>query len=187
MKKWLLAALLAIVFSPAALAQGNGRDRDHRGEGPRAAPPAMAGPRGGGNDNRPPASFSRGAPGPRPGATMAGPRPLDRAPRPGFAPRPGSRPDIRRDFGSLHRTFTSPRRFRIPAYRRPPGFYVHRWSFGEFLPAPFWVRDYWLDDYFDFGLMPPPPGTVWVRYGNDALLIDEYGGEVIQVAYNVFY
>ena len=35
--------------------------------------------------------------------------------------------------------------------------------------------------------MPPPPGTVWVRYGRDALLIDRYTGEVIQVEYSVFY
>jgi Ni/Co efflux regulator RcnB len=49
------------------------------------------------------------------------------------------------------------------------------------------MQDYWLTDFYDFGLTPPPPGTVWVRYGDDALLIDEYNGEVIQVAYNVFY
>jgi len=93
----------------------------------------------------------------------------------------------RRDFSSYHRNFTAPHRFRAPVYRRPPGFYVHHWSYGEVLPRPFWVRDYWLTDFFDFGLEPPPPGTVWVRYGSDALLIDEYDGAVIEVAYNVFY
>jgi Ni/Co efflux regulator RcnB len=31
------------------------------------------------------------------------------------------------------------------------------------------------------------PGTVWVRYGDDALLIDQYTGEVIQVAYGIFW
>jgi hypothetical protein len=35
--------------------------------------------------------------------------------------------------------------------------------------------------------MPPPPGTVWVRDNTDALLIDRYTGEVIEVDYNVFY
>ena len=35
--------------------------------------------------------------------------------------------------------------------------------------------------------MPPPPDAVWVRYGDDALLIDRYTGEVIQVEYGVFY
>ena len=35
--------------------------------------------------------------------------------------------------------------------------------------------------------MPPMPGTVWVRYGDDALLIDRYTGEVIQVAYGIFW
>jgi hypothetical protein len=35
--------------------------------------------------------------------------------------------------------------------------------------------------------MLPPPGTVWVRYGSDAVLIDRDTGEVIRVVYNIFY
>jgi len=31
------------------------------------------------------------------------------------------------------------------------------------------------------------PGYVWVRYGPDALLIDTYTGEIIQVRYDVFW
>ena len=87
----------------------------------------------------------------------------------------------------LHRNFHSPRRFHFGAYHRPHGWYAHRWTIGEFLPSLFFARSYWLDDYNDFGLPYPPPGTVWVRYGDDALLIDRYTGEVIQVAYDVFY
>jgi len=34
--------------------------------------------------------------------------------------------------------------------------------------------------------MAPPDGYVWVRYGDDALLIDEYSGDIIQVEYDVF-
>ncbi len=51
----------------------------------------------------------------------------------------------------------------------------------------YFVRDYWLDNYEDFGLMDPPDGYTWVRYGPDALLIDEDTGEVVQVVYGVFY
>jgi Ni/Co efflux regulator RcnB len=96
------------------------------------------------------------------------------------------RPRVR-NFDSYHRNFRSARRYHGRPYHRPRGWYAHRWTFGERLPPAFFVRDYWINDYFDFGLVPPPYGTVWVRYGDDALLIDESTGEVIQVAYNVFY
>ena len=58
---------------------------------------------------------------------------------------------------------------------------------GAFLPSLFYTHNYWIDDYVDFDLDDPPPGTVWVRYGSDALLIDEYTGEVIQVVFGIFY
>lgn len=96
----------------------------------------------------------------------------------------------RHDFSSFrefHRDFNAPRRFRGPDYRRPQGWYDHRWTFGEFLPRTYWVRDYWLDDFYDYGLPPPPYGAVWVRVGSDALLIDQDSGEVITVEYSVFY
>jgi Ni/Co efflux regulator RcnB len=96
----------------------------------------------------------------------------------------------RRDFSGFrdfHRDFRSARRFRIAPYRPPVGFYAHRWTFGEFLPQPYWARNYWLLDFAAYGLAPPPYGAVWVRVGGDALLIDEYSGEVITVAYDVFY
>ena len=64
--------------------------------------------------------------------------------------------------------------------RRPiagrTGWYAQRWTYGQILPSLFWAQDYWLNDYNDFGLVPPPPGTVWVRDGNDALLIDQQSG-----------
>jgi Ni/Co efflux regulator RcnB len=91
------------------------------------------------------------------------------------------------NFASYHRNFNSPHRFHTASYQRPRGWYSHRWSYGEILPALFWTQNYWLSDYVDFGLMPPPPGTLWVRDGSDALLIDRYDGSIIQVAYDVFY
>ena len=119
---------------------------------------------------------------------MRGPAPNNamRGPGPSNAMRGPSGP--RQDFSSFHRNFSAPRRFRSPApYRRPGGWYARRWTFGEILPSLFWAPDYWLNDYRDFGLMAPPPGTVWVRNGDDALLIDRYSGEIIQVAYGIFY
>ena len=90
-------------------------------------------------------------------------------------------------FRDYHRDFRASRRFRGPDYRRPAGWYDHRWTFGEFLPSAFWARDYWLSDYGSYDLPPPPYGATWVRVGNDALLVDQDSGEVITVEYGVFY
>ena len=76
-------------------------------------------------------------------------------------------------FRDYHRNFQASRRFQVPSYRRPAGWYSHRWAFGEFLPPAFWVRDYWLIDFAVYDLPPPPFGAVWVRVDRDALLIDE--------------
>jgi Ni/Co efflux regulator RcnB len=81
----------------------------------------------------------------------------------------------------------APRRFRIATYRRPAGFYVHRWAFGERLPVAFYVRDYWISDFALYGLMEPWPGYEWIRVGDDALLVDVETGEVIRVEYGLFY
>jgi len=91
------------------------------------------------------------------------------------------------NFRDYHRNFRASRRFRGPDYRRPSGWYDHRWTFGEFLPSAFWARDYWLSDYGAYDLPPPPYGAMWVRVGNDALLVDRDSGEVITVQYDVFY
>jgi len=115
--------------------------------------------------------------------------------RPGF-----NRNDGRRDFGrndyrgnrnwsQYHRAFNATHRFqyRGARYVRPSGWYYRRWTFGDFLPSLFWGSSYWINDWGYYDLMPPPPGTVWVRYGDDAVLIDRYSGEVIQVEYSIFY
>jgi len=73
------------------------------------------------------------------------------------------------------------------AYRGPSGYSYRRWSYGEMLPSIYWGRDYWIDDYSDYGLGYPPPGCVWVRYGDDAVLIDQYSGEILEVVYGQFY
>jgi Ni/Co efflux regulator RcnB len=96
----------------------------------------------------------------------------------------------RRDYSSFrnyHRSSNASRRFRGPAYRRPSGWYDRRWTFGEFLPSLFWSSNYWLNDYNTYDLPPPPYGAVWVRNGNDALLIDRDSGEIISIEYGVFY
>jgi Ni/Co efflux regulator RcnB len=96
----------------------------------------------------------------------------------------------RRDFGSVrnfHQNFRAERRFHAAAYARPRGYFEHRWTWGETLPPFFWTRQYWILDYFDYDLPPPPYGAVWVRVNDDAVLIDQYSGMIIEVDYGVFY
>jgi Ni/Co efflux regulator RcnB len=156
-----------------------------------AAPTAMRGPapnnamRGPDNRRAPDNAMRGAAPnnnamrGPAPNNAMRGPD--------NRAGGPGNRGG-HQDFSSYRRNFSAPQHYHAPSnYRRPNGWYARRWTFGEFLPSLFWAQDYWLNDYNEFGLMPPPPGTVWVRDGDDALLIDRDSGEIIQVEYNVFY
>jgi len=122
--------------------------------------------------------------------------------RPGPDRRDVRRPDDRRDFGdrrgdrgrrdfsnyrNYHQNFRASQRFRAAPYRRPPGYFARRWSWGQTLPSFFWTRDYWLTDFYAYDLPPPPYGAIWVRVGDDALLIDQYTGEIIEVDYGIFY
>ena len=90
-------------------------------------------------------------------------------------------------FDAFRRAFNAPRHYHHGRYHRPSGYYYQRWTLGAFLPSLFYTQSYWISDYEDFDLSDPPRGTVWVRYGDDALLIDRYTGEVIEVEYGIFY
>ncbi|HLZ75704.1 RcnB family protein [Phenylobacterium sp.] len=78
-------------------------------------------------------------------------------------------------------------RFRAGYYRPPYGYYSRAWGFGDFLPRPWFARDYWLDDFLDFDLPYPPPGYTWVRVGPDALMIDRFTGRIVQVVREIFW
>jgi Ni/Co efflux regulator RcnB len=91
------------------------------------------------------------------------------------------------DNHAYQRNVSAPRHFQAGSYRAPQGYSYQRWSWGQRLPAIYFGRDYWINDYSSYGLFAPPYGLVWVRFGPDALLIDEYSGEIVQVDYGVFY
>ena len=213
MRRFVISAAIISLIGGASLAMA--QDRDHGGSAPRGgrpephSGPAMSGPqehrdapamRANDNDRR--GDNAMRGPGPNNNA-MRGPAPdnnarrgPDNGPRPDFNRR-GERPNNamreaapRRDFGGVrnyHRNFRAERRFRAPVYRRPQGWYAHRWAWGEFLPSFFWTRDYWIIDFGLYGLPPPPFGAIWVRVGDDALLIDRFSGEIIEVDYGIFY
>ncbi len=90
-------------------------------------------------------------------------------------------------FDNFRRNFSAPQRFRVGNYRQPQNFNYRRWSFGERLPFTYLSSNYWLPNAILYGLFSPPQGLIWVRYGSDALLVDRYTGEIVQVRYNMFY
>jgi Ni/Co efflux regulator RcnB len=88
--------------------------------------------------------------------------------------------------GAVPQRFSAQRRFNENWNDRPNGWYARRWVFGEFLPFGWFAPDYYLD-YEDYDLPDPPIGCEWVREGSDAVLVNIWTGEVLSVAYGVFW
>ena len=78
-------------------------------------------------------------------------------------------------------------RFAAAPYRWPEGYRYRRYEAGYQLPRTYWVlHDYYVDDYWDYGLAPPPEGSEWIRYGPDLLQVDLATGEISQALYGAF-
>jgi len=80
-------------------------------------------------------------------------------------------------------------RYRAGRYYAPRGwdYGYRRFSIGIFLGAPLYANNYWLDDPWSYRL-PPAYGTLrWVRYYDDALLVDVRDGYVVDVIHNFFW
>jgi Ni/Co efflux regulator RcnB len=73
------------------------------------------------------------------------------------------------------------------AWVAPRGFVFRHFRLGERLPTVLLAASYFLTDYSLYGLPPAPYGYAWVRVGSDAVLVDRYTGQVVQVAYDIFY
>jgi len=91
------------------------------------------------------------------------------------------------DLNAMRRNMQATRKFHGGSYRAPQGYQYRHWSYGERLPRGYYTRDYWISDFLMFGLFSPPSNLVWVRVGDDALLIDRDSGDIVQVRYGVFY
>jgi Ni/Co efflux regulator RcnB len=70
---------------------------------------------------------------------------------------------------------------------RPGGWDHHYWRRGEFLPSVFFLSDYYINDWYDFGLWEPDYGYQWIRVGYDALLINLATGQVVDSVPGVYY
>jgi len=65
--------------------------------------------------------------------------------------------------------YEAPRHFSISVYHRPIGWSEHRWAYGEILPRAYWAPEYFIGDYWFFGLEVPSIGYECVRDEDDAI------------------
>ena len=117
-------------------------------------------------------------------------------------PRPGTQPPLRvqgqrdmhwnrdwrnnsrydwRHFRDHHRS-----RFHLGFYIDPFGWGYQSFDVGYRMWPAYYGDQYYIDPA-EFGLPYPPPGAQWIRYYNDALLVDMYTGTVIDVIPGFFW
>lgn len=97
-------------------------------------------------------------------------------------PRPGAAP-----FAYQGRTYY---RYRVEPYRFPYQYRSwdhHYWRRGEYLPRVFFLPNYFIGDWWAYGLWEPDYGYQWIRVGADAVLVDMATGEVVDVVPGVYY
>ena len=78
--------------------------------------------------------------------------------------------------------------YRLGRYYAP----YNSWSYrrlgiGFSLEPLFYGSSFWIQDPYDYRLPPAYGPYRWVRYYDDALLVDTYTGEVVDVIYDIFW
>jgi Ni/Co efflux regulator RcnB len=100
-------------------------------------------------------------------------------------PPPGDHP--RWTPGRYPHSFRSAHRWRVGPYYAPVGFYDHLWGWGDYLPPSWYGEQYIVADWWNYDLPAPPYGYFWVRVAGDAMLVDQYSGQIAQVIRAVFW
>jgi len=77
--------------------------------------------------------------------------------------------------------------FRLGLYNDPFGWGYRRWGIGSYLYPNYYTSSFWLNDPWQYRLPPVYGPYRWVRYHDDALLVDIYSGQVVDVIYNFFW
>jgi Ni/Co efflux regulator RcnB len=78
--------------------------------------------------------------------------------------------------------------FRLGFYSDPFGWGYQPYSIGwRMWPNYYRTSSFWLNDPWQYRLPYAPAGTRWVRYYDDAILVDTWTGEVVDVIYNFFW
>jgi len=77
--------------------------------------------------------------------------------------------------------------FRIGIYYDPFGWGYQRYNVGWRLWPAYYEQDYWLSDPYMYDLPDAPWPYRWVRYYDDALLVNVFTGQVVDVMYDFFW
>lgn len=79
--------------------------------------------------------------------------------------------------------------FRLPRYYAPYGWNqgYQRFGIGMMLSSALFAQSYWINDPYSYRLPEADGDYRWVRYYNDALLVDTYSGEVVDVINDIFW
>jgi len=79
--------------------------------------------------------------------------------------------------------------YRLPRYYAPYGwnYGYRRFSIGVTLNSFLFSQNYWIDDPLYYRLPPAYGPYRWVRYYDDALLVNIYTGDVVDVVYDIFW
>ena len=77
--------------------------------------------------------------------------------------------------------------FNLGFYYDPFGWRYQPYSIGWRMWPSYYSSRYWLHDPWQYRLPYAPPGYRWVRYWDDAILVDTWTGEVVDVIYNFFW
>ncbi|MGE5562230.1 MAG: RcnB family protein [Bacillota bacterium] len=121
-------------------------------------------------------------------------------------PRPGTQPPLRTDIRrptqqvQWNTSWRNDHRYDWHNYRRHHrsifhlGFYYDPFGWGyspyqigwRLWPA-YYSNRYWINDPWMYRLPYAPPGYVWVRYWDDALLVDTWSGTVVDVIPDFFW
>ena len=95
------------------------------------------------------------------------------------------RSDRRYDWRSHRRRYSS--LFHFGFYRDPFGWGYQPFSIGWRMWPSYYSRSYWLDDPWQYRLPYAPPGYRWIRYYDDAILVDTWDGRIVDVIRNFFW
>ncbi|MFC3580460.1 RcnB family protein [Sphingomonas hylomeconis] len=79
--------------------------------------------------------------------------------------------------------------YHLPRYYAPSGwrYGYRRFDIGFTLSSLLFNQNYWIGDASYYGLPEAYGEYRWVRYYNDALLVDIYSGEVVDTVYDIFW
>ena len=78
-------------------------------------------------------------------------------------------------------------RFRFAFYYDPFGWDYFRYGTGWRMWPSYYRSSYWLNDPWQYRLPPAYGPYRWIRYYNDAFLVNIYTGEVVDVEYDFFW